>query len=336
MSKLLEKLRKNTIIKPEILKSSRYFTNETFYSTRIPLLNLALSGKLNGGLPRGIVQIAAPPKHFKTNFMIELIRAFQQENKDTDAITILYDSELGSTPEYYENAGIDTSRIDHRPIRSVEELKSDCANLMNDIEEGDKVLICLDSIGMLRSEKETEDAKDNKTTVDMTRAKQLKSFFRIITGEAAIKQIPMVIVNHSYQTMEMYSKEVAAGGRGAQYAAHTLLFITKAQENDKEDGKNVLAGFRFTLRAGMSRYVKENSTFPISVMFGEGIDRFSGIFELALDLGFLSNPKKGWYTLGNDEKLQRRSDIEENQEIMNGILNNPEFIKAVEANYALM
>jgi hypothetical protein len=336
MSKILEKIRKNTILKPEILKSSRYFTNETFYSTRIPLLNLALSGKLNGGLPRGIVQIAAPPKHFKTNFMIELIRAFQQTNKDTDAITVLYDSELGSTPDYYENAGIDTTKIDHRPIRSVEELKSDCANLMDSLSEGDKVLICVDSIGMLRSEKETEDAKDNKTTVDMTRAKQLKSFFRIITGESAIKQIPIVMINHSYQTMEMYSKEVAAGGRGAQYAAHTLLFITKAQENEKEDGKNVLAGFKFTLKAGLSRYVKENSTFPISVLFGEGIERYSGIFDLAFEFGFITSEKQGWYKLPNDEKQRRKSDIEEDEETMNGILNNPEFIKAVEAKYALM
>lgn len=331
MSELLKKLRKNTILKPETLKNSKYFTDETFIGTNVPLLNLALSGRLDGGLPKGIVQIAAPPKHFKTNFMIELIKGFQKDNEGKDYVVVLYDSELGSTPSYYEKAGVDTERIDHRPIRSVEELKADVANLMEDVSEGDRVLVCVDSIGMLRSTKETEDAKDNKLTVDMTRAKQLKSFFRIVTGEAAIKQIPMVIINHSYQTQEMYSKEVAAGGRGAQYAAHTLLFISKAQEKEKDE----LAGFRFTLTAGLSRYVKENAKFPVSVRFGEGIDRYSGIFDLALELGFIENPKQGWYCIKGNDKNARRAELEEDEEYMESLLQNKEFCSAVEKKFSL-
>lgn len=335
MSELLKKLRKNTILKPEILKNSKYFTDEKFIKTNVPLLNLSLSGKLDGGLPKGIVQIAAPPKHFKTNFMIEIIKGFQKENQGKDYIVVLYDSELGSTPSYFEKAGIDTERIDHRPIRSVEELKADAANLLNDVSEGDNILICVDSIGMLRSDKETEDALDNKVVSDMTRAKQLKSFFRIVTGEAAIKQIPIVIINHSYQTMETYSKEVAAGGRGAQYSAHTLLFITKAQEKEKEDGKDVLAGYQFTLKAGLSRYVRENSTFPVSVRFGEGVDRFSGIFDLAVEMGIIGNAKQGWYTIEGDEKQKRRSDIEDDEEFMENLLKNKEFCEKVEKKYRL-
>jgi hypothetical protein len=188
---------------------------------------------------------------------------------------------------------------------------------------------------MLRSLKETEDAKDNKQVADMTRAKQLKSFFRIITGEAAIKQIPMIIVNHSYQTQEMYSKEVAAGGRGAQYAAHTLLFITKAQEKEKIEGKDSLAGFQFTLVAGLSRYVRENAKFPVSVRFGEGVDRYSGIFDLAVELNFIDNPKQGWYTIKGEERQRRRADIEEDEELMESFLKNKEFCEAVEIKYSL-
>lgn len=338
MSKLLEKLRKNTIVDAQILKNSKYFDTGDFITTRIPLLNLALSGKLHGGLPSGIVQIAAPPKHFKTNFMLELMYGFQEKHKKDDYLIVLYDSELGSTVDYYEKSGIDTTRVDHRPIKSVEELRSDIANLLNDISEGDKVLICVDSIGMLRSNKETKDAMAEHDAADMTRAKALNSLFRIITGEAAIKRIPIVIVNHSYQTLEMFSKEVPAGGRKTQYAAHTLLFITKAQEKEKEAGKDVLAGFRFTLRAGLSRYVKENATFPITVMFGEGIDRNSGIFDYALALGYVIAPKQGWYKLkewDDDHALVRRSTLEESDEFARNLLSDAAFCEAVEAQYRL-
>ena len=266
--------------------------------------------------------------------MLEIMHGFQTEKAGKDYIIILYDSELGSTPDYYEKAGIDTTRVDHRPITSVEQLKSDIANLLKDINEGDDVLICIDSLGMLRSDKETQDAIDEKHVADMTRAKALNSLFRIITGEAAIKQIPIIVINHSYQTLEMYSKEVASGGRKTQYAAHTLLFITKAQE--KEDDE--LAGFRFTLRAGLSRYVKENSTFPIIVKFGHGIEKYSGIFDLALEYGFLVAEKQGWYKFKDapvDAKALRRAAIEKDPTIMESFLNNPEFIATVEKSYSL-
>ncbi len=333
MSNLLAKARKNTVVDAQILKNSKYFDSKKHIPTRIPLLNLALSGKLNGGLPAGIIQIAAPPKHFKTNFMIELMHGFQEENKGEDYLIVLYDSELGSTVEYYEKMGIDTTRVDHRPIKSVEELKSDCANLLSDIDSGDKILICIDSIGMLRSNKETEDAKKEHDAADFTRAKQLKSFFRIITGESAIKQIPIVVVNHSYQTMDLFPKEVAAGGRGAQYAAHTLLFITKAQETE---GEKDLIGFRFTLRTALSRYVKENAKFPITVFFGEGIDKYSGIFDYAVEFGYIEKATQGWYWADKEKtKKVRQSQIEEDYALLDSLLADPVFCEKVEAKYRL-
>ena len=332
MSELFKRIRKNSIITTaSVLKNSKYFDSEKLVKTRIPLFNLALSGKLDGGMPGGIIQIAAPPKHFKTKFLHELMYAFQEENKKEDYFIVLYDSELGSTLEYYEKAGIDTEKIDHRPIKSVEELKSDIANLLNDITDKDKIFICIDSIGMLRSNKETKDAITENEAADMTRAKALNSLFRIITAEAAITQIPIAIVNHSYQTQELYSKEVASGGRKTQYAAHTLLFITKAQEKEDKD----LKGFTFTLRAGLSRYVKENATFPILALFGEGIYRYSGIFDLGLELGFIKSEKQGWYLIPGDEKQKRRSDIEEDEVFLESLLANKDFCDKVEFKYSL-
>lgn len=337
MSKLLERLRKNSIVNPELLKNSKYFASDDFIPTNVPILNLAFTGSFKGGMPAsGITMVAAPPKHFKTNFMLELLKGYQDkmQAEKKEYFIVLYDSEKGYTPEYFENAGIDMNFIDHRFITSVEEWRTDIANLVEDINEGDNVLIAVDSIGMLPSRKETADAISGSDAADMTRAKQLKSVFRIITPHICKKNIPTVIINHSYQTMDLYGKEVAAGGRGAQYAGHTLWFITKAKEMD---GK-VQEGFVFTIKAGLSRYVKENASFPVTAEFGKGIEKYSGIFDIAKELGFIVSPKMGWYKLaswGDDVSSKRRKDFEEDDAFMQSLVDDPEFEKAVNLKFKL-
>jgi hypothetical protein len=335
MSKLLERLRKNSDLKPELLKNSKYFASDEFIKTDVPILNLAFTGSFKGGMPKsGITMIAAPPKHFKTNFMLEMMKGFQNDNENKDFFIVLYDSEKGYTPEYFEKAGLDMERIDHRFITSVEEWKSDIANLVENIEEGDNVLIVVDSIGMLPSKKEAQDALDGKDTVDMTRAKQLKSAFRIITPHICKKNVPVIIVNHSYQTLDLYGKEVAAGGRGAQYAGHTLWFITKAKDMDGKEQE----GFVFTIRSGLSRYVKENATFPVTAEFGSGIQKYSGIFDIAKDLGYIISPKQGWYkhkSWGDDVSSKRRKDLEEDEVFMQSLVDDEDFEKAVNLKFKL-
>ena len=48
---VLDKLKKNTTIKEsEVLTHSKFFNQKDFIQTTVPALNVALSGKLDGGL----------------------------------------------------------------------------------------------------------------------------------------------------------------------------------------------------------------------------------------------------------------------------------------------
>jgi RecA/RadA recombinase len=333
MSKLLDRLAKNSVVKPEILKNSRFFVNKLVIPTRLPILNLALGGSLDSGIHSGIVQIAAPPKHFKSNLMIELVASFLDYHKnDEEAAIVFYDSEGGTTPEYFEAAGVDTSKIQHRMVSSIEELTSDIANLCNDIVLGDKVLICIDSIGMLSSLKAIKDAMEENHVVNMTEAKQLKTMFKIITSQSVVKKIPIVLINHSYQTMDKFAKEVAAGGRASQYASNSLFFVTKA--DDKEGDEKL--GFRFTLVAALSRHVKQGSKFPINVHYNHGLRKYSGIFDLALELGFIKEATQGYYWKDAEQTQKtRRKAIERDKTFMDGLLNNDKFKLAVENHYRM-
>jgi hypothetical protein len=208
---LIDRLKKNSNIKDTAVLTKSIVTKEKeFIQTDIPLLNLALSGDIDGGLSNGLTVIAGPSRHFKSNYMLKMGKAFQ--DKFDDGVILFYDSEFGSTDKYFETAGIDPERVLHTPITNIEELKFDIMTQIDNFEKGDRIMIMIDSVGNLASKKEVDDALKENTAADMTRAKQLKSLFRMITPHLTLKEIPMVAINHTYQTQEMFSKAVVSGG----------------------------------------------------------------------------------------------------------------------------
>jgi len=324
---LYQRAKKSTII------NSKYYNDNEVIPFDAPILNLACNGSLHGGLPAGILMIAAPPKHFKSSLMIQAMQGFQKKYSKEENLIIFYDSEFGTPDEYFVTAGVDVSleKFDRRPVLSVEEFRSDIANLLEGIEQGDRILICLDSLGMLPSSKEIKDAKEESEKADMTRAKVIKSVFRIVNPQLSLKGIPMIVINHTYQTMDMYPEEVAGGGRGAQYAGHTLWNMGKRMI--KEGGE--LTGHDFVVRAKFSRYVREKSEFPITVSYEDGIKKYSGLFDLAFDNGFIKSEKQGWYIVPHKDKACRRAELEEDATFMESLLADKGFCDTVESRYKL-
>jgi RecA/RadA recombinase len=271
---LMDKLKKNSTIKDTaILTESKFFQTKDLIQTSVPALNVALSGRLDGGLTPGLTVFAGPSKHFKT------------------AVVLFYDSEFGTPQAYFDTFAIDTSRVIHTPITDIEQLKHDVMSQMNGIERGDHVIVVVDSVGNLASKKEVEDALDGKSVADMTRAKQMKSLFRMVTPHLTIKDIPMVVVNHTYQTMEMFSKAVVSGGTGIYYSADNIYIIGRQQEKTGQD----LTGYNFIINVEKSRFVREKSKIPVEVSFEGGISKWSGLLDMAIESGHVIKPSNGWY-----------------------------------------
>jgi RecA/RadA recombinase len=287
---LLEKLKKNSTIKDtSILTDSKFFGAKDLIQTAVPALNVALSGKLDGGLTPGLTVFAGPSKHFKTAFSLLLAKSYL--DKYDDGVVLFYDSEFGTPQAYFDTFGIDTSRVIHTPITDIEQLKHDAMSQMNGFERGDHVIVIVDSVGNLASKKEVDDALDGKSVADMTRAKQMKSLFRMITPHLTIKDIPMVVVNHTYQTMEMFSKAVVSGGTGIYYSADNIYIIGRQQEKTGTD----LTGYNFIINVEKSRFVREKSKIPVEVSFTGGIAKWSGLLDMAMESGHVIKPSNGWY-----------------------------------------
>lgn len=212
--------------------------------------------------------------------------------KYPEAVCLFYDSEFGSTPEYFDAIGVPKDRVIHSPLLHIEQLKFDLTKQLETLNRGDKVIVFIDSIGNLASKKELEDALAESSKADFTKAKALRSLFRIVTPALKIKDIPCIVIGHTYDTIETYAKQVLAGGQGAYYAADNIFFMSRSQ--DKKDG-GPLEGYKFTIVAEKSRFIQEKSKLPLEVKFDKGISPYSGLFDLAVEGGFIVAPKQGFY-----------------------------------------
>jgi RecA/RadA recombinase len=290
MSDLMKRLKKNSRLDSEVITKSKYHGKSEFTVTDTPMLNVALSGDIDGGLQKGILTLAGPSKHFKTAFSLKLASEFMK--KYPESIMLFYDSEFGSPSSYFEMAGIDMERVLHTPVKNLEEFKFDIINQLENLTDSDQIIIVVDSIGNLASKKELEDALAEKSSADMTRAKVLKGIFRMITPFINMKFIPFIGIAHTYDTQEMYSKKVVSGGTGLYYSSDDIWILGRRQN---KVGTEIL-GYDFVINIEKSRTVKEKSIIPISVTWEGGIDKYSGLLDVALAGDFVVKPSNGWYS----------------------------------------
>lgn len=289
MSSLIERLKKASK-SPDtaVLSQSTLFGKEPVFTTNIPMINVALSGEMDRGMSAGILTIAGPSKHFKSLFAILMAKAFMDEHPD--GILLFYDSEFGSPISYFESFGIDTDRVLHNPITNAERLKFDIMAQLDEIQDKDKVMIIIDSIGNTASKKELDDALSEKSVADMSRAKALKGLFRMITPTLTLKNIPLVAINHTYKEQGMFPKTIVSGGTGIYYSSNIIWIISRRSNKDKD---SKLTGYDFVIKIDKSRMVKEGTQIPITVSFDGGINPFSGLLDFAEAAGYVKKVKIG-------------------------------------------
>lgn len=335
MASIMDKLKKNSKIKTtEVLADSKFFTEKEMTPTDVPMVNVALSGSVEGGLAPGLTVLAGPSKHFKTSFALLMAGAYLKAHKD--AVILFYDSEFGSPQSYFEQFGIDTDRVLHTPVTNVEELKFDLIGQLEAIERGEKVVVVIDSIGNLASKKELEDALNEKSVADMSRAKALKGLFRMATPYLTMKNIPLLAINHTYQEMGLFPKAIVSGGTGIYYSADNIWILGRQQDKQGTEIK----GYHFVINVEKSRYVKEKSKIPISVSWEGGVQRWSGLLEVALAGGYVTKPSNGWYQLVNQEtgelvgnKYREKETLTE--EFWQPILTGTDFKEFIKKQYSI-
>jgi len=331
----MDKLKKNSRVKETaILADSKFFSEKEQCATQVPMVNVALSGNVDGGLTAGLTVLAGPSKHFKTSFALLMASAYLEKHKD--AVLLFYDSEFGSPQSYFETFGIDTNRVLHTPITDVEKLKFDLVHQLEQIDRKDNVVVVIDSIGNLASKKELEDALNEKSVADMSRAKALKGLFRMVTPYLTMKNIPLLAVNHTYKEIGLFPKDVVGGGTGIYYSADNIWILGRRQNKKGTE----VTGYDFIINVEKSRYVKEKSKVPISVSWDGGIELYSGLLDVAIAGGYVVKPSNGWYQRVDtatgemvDPKVREKDTL--TKEFWEPIFTNSDFKEFIKGAYTI-
>lgn len=298
-------------LKGNIASQDEYIIKNHFQNTGYPGINLILSGDaLNGGMTYGVTVVAGPSKHAKT--IIGLLALAQWQIEHPNGIAFLYNNEFGINQAYLDNCGVDTTRVIHVPFTTIEDAKNDIAirldGKMNEkgkceggFDVGDEVFWFMDSIGNAASDAESDKAQMGKSTGDMgSRAKAIRSFFRVLTPKFNIKKQHFVVVGGSLDTLEEYSKRILSGGGGAMLAADNVLMMFRSEVNEKEKNKDLTfargkanLGYRFVIFSDKSRFVKERMTIPFDMYWDGGPVRWGGFDELGVMLGVIESVNRG-------------------------------------------
>ena len=262
--------------------------DQGFIGTGSYILNAQLSGSIYGGIPNNrVTAIAGEQATGKTFYAIGIASTFL--NDHPDGAVFYFDSEAAATPDLFRDRGLDPARVWHFPIDTIEEFRTQMIRILDNLlktPEKDRkpLLIILDSLGMLASNKELQDAMDDKQVRDMTKSQTIKSVFRIITSKLGKLKIPMIVTNHTYKTMNPYGDPTdMGGGSGLKYAASTIMTLSKSKE--KDSSKEIIGNI-IKVKTYKSRLTKENTQIATRLFFdSRGLDEYYGLLELGEKYG---------------------------------------------------
>lgn len=250
------------------------------------ILNAALSGSLNGGVPNNkVTAFAGESATGKTFFVLGVVQNFLKNNPD--AGVVYYDTEAAVTKEMMESRGIDTKRVILAEPDTIQNFRTHALNVIDNyskqpVDRRPPMMFVLDSLGLLSTTKEMEDTADGKETRDMTKAQVIKATFRVLTLKLAKVKIPMLVTNHVYDVVGSYvpMKEIG-GGSGLKYAASTIVMLGKKKDKEGTD----LVGNIIKATMFKSRLSKEGKMVEVKLSFEKGLNRHFGLIDLGVKYG---------------------------------------------------
>jgi len=275
----------DNIAKSVPIQIEKEIKEKTFITTGVYLLDAALSGRLlGGGIATNRITAFAGESGAGKSFLAYSVSRHAQKA----GYSVIYiDTEQAVDLEDLPKFGIDSSLDKFRLIRSnkVEDVNITLTQLVEELKEQKlagyelpKLLIVLDSLGQMASNKEKSDLLKGDIKQDMTKAKALGSMFRSINTDLGYLDIPMLVCNHTYLTLDLFPAEKLKGGNGLLYSASVIGFMSKSklktgEEDDMDLGQS---GITVLFKTSKNRLAKPKK-IRFDISFANGMNPYTGL-----------------------------------------------------------
>jgi hypothetical protein len=151
-----------------------------------------------------------------------------------------------------------------------------------------------------------------------------------------VGKLPVYDISVNRSQEYVLENGIVSHNTGAYYGADNIWILGRQQDKDGTE----IQGYNFVINVEKSRYVKEKSKIPITISYDGGINKWSGLLDLAVEAGYIAKPLKGWYAVVNKEtgelgKNQRASDITDNSEFWKNLLSTTDFPEWIKSKYTI-
>ena len=250
-------------------------------------LNYLISGDYYKGVPLGKV----------TMFAGESGSA-----QELGCFVVMMDSENALDTDWLEALGVDTSedkllKINVSMIDSVAKTLSEFLkgyrdeNQGNDYEDCPKVVIVIDSLGMLLSPTDIKQFEAGDLKGDLGRKpKALTALIRNTVNNIAPYPIGFIVTNHTYASQDMFNPDdKISGGQGFVYASSIVVAMKKLKLKVDADGNKVseVLGIRAACKVMKSRFSKPFESVQVEIPYDTGMSPYSGLVDMFEKSGVL-------------------------------------------------
>lgn len=248
------------------------------------IFNAQISGSLYGGMQNNkVLGICGPTSTGKTFFALGIMSNFLMQNPNGGVV--YYDTESAVTKAMMVSRGIDPKRVIIAEPQTIEQFRHHAANMVENymkfpVESRPPMMMVLDSLGNLSSNKEMADITAGADTRDMTKAQLIRAAFRVLRLKLSKAGIPFIVTNHTYAAIggNTHDEELAGGG-GFKYCSDTIAILSKAQ--DKVESTNEIVGNFISVKMYKARLSKERTKTRLNLSYAKGLSRYYGLLELA-------------------------------------------------------
>jgi RecA/RadA recombinase len=262
------------------------------------VLNALISGKLDGGIPKGRVTLLAGESMTGKSLFVQKILARAQRQGLTP---VIFDTENSIDPEGATRLGLDVSKVKYVPSITIEETRNAIFKFLTNVKakglEG-KFIIAVDSLGNLQSQQEMNRMEKESTSADMgSAARAMKSLLKTCNNMGALTRTTILCTNHVYDdpsAMFPSLEKHMPGGKAVTYLPSVSVQL--ARKPMKDDGgkafdSNMVAGQKnysgVIIRAltRKNRFIKQYLEAEMYLSFSTGLDKYYGLLDLAVGMG---------------------------------------------------